>query len=135
MVSASAKKRGPLGFVEEDNSGKSNIFAVEPKSLYLSSPRSDAAAQQGLGGRQGLVLVGGLIGLVLLITAGLSKAPEDNLEQVAGGLGAGDSLVRIAMQLTLLVDSSFSLRFIVARRNEFKLIEPLGHSPPLLYFQ
>jgi len=99
MVSASAKKRGPLGFVEEDNSGKSNIFAVEPKSLYLSSPRSDAAAQQGLGGRQGLVLVGGLIGLVLLITAGLSKAPEDNLEQVAGGLGAGDSLVRIAMQL------------------------------------
>lgn len=48
-----SNKRGPLGFVEEDNSGRSNIFAVEPKTLYVSSPRSDRASQQGLGGQQG----------------------------------------------------------------------------------
>ena len=35
--------------------GCSNIFAVEPKQLYTSSPTSDRAARQGLGGVQGLV--------------------------------------------------------------------------------
>jgi hypothetical protein len=42
-----------MGFVKEDNSGKSNIFAVEPASLYVSSPRSEKLSQQGLGGSQG----------------------------------------------------------------------------------
>lgn len=54
LVAAQAKKaRGPMGFVKEDNSGKSNIFAVEPASLYVSSPRSAKLSRQGLGGSQG----------------------------------------------------------------------------------
>ena len=62
------RKNGPLGFVEEDNSGKSNIFAVEPKTLYVSSPRSDRVSSTGLGGPQGLQLILGLIGVVGGIT-------------------------------------------------------------------
>lgn len=38
-----------------DNSERGNIFAIEPKQLYTSSPTSDRAARQGLGGIQGLV--------------------------------------------------------------------------------
>lgn len=47
------RARPAAGFVEEDNSGKSNIFGVEPKTLYTSSPRSQEAASQGIGGAQG----------------------------------------------------------------------------------
>jgi hypothetical protein len=54
---AQKKRKGGMGFVEEDNSGKSNIFAVEPKTLYTSSPRADSAARQGLGGSQGLAII------------------------------------------------------------------------------
>lgn len=42
-----------MGYVEQDNSGRANIFAVEPKQLYTSSPTSDRAARTGLGGSQG----------------------------------------------------------------------------------
>ena len=66
-----------MGFVEEDNSGKSNIFAVEPKTLYVSSPRSDRVSSTGLGGSQGLKLVLGLIGLVGGITIFLQFQNSD----------------------------------------------------------
>ena len=102
-------RNGPAGFVEQDNSGKANIFAVEPKNLYVSSPRSDKAAQQGLGGSQGnqlffhpqptrllasqylililyfhagLLIVGGIIGVVLLVTLGIARTGGDDLGQL-----------------------------------------------------
>jgi len=66
-----------MGFVEEDNSGKANIFAVEPKTLYTSSPRSDRVASKGLGGSQGLILVFGISAVVALLTVGLNYlSPE-----------------------------------------------------------
>ena len=68
----SKRRQGPMGFIEEDNSGKANIFAVEPKTLYTSSPRSDRVASQGLGGSQGLILVLALAGLVAISTVALS---------------------------------------------------------------
>jgi hypothetical protein len=100
--------------VEQDNSGSSNIFAVEPKNLYVSSPTADKVAQQGLGGSQGkslkdlklssptflqfdtttlpnagLLLVGGIIGVILLVTLGISRSGGDdlsNLQQSASSL-------------------------------------------------
>jgi hypothetical protein len=43
------------GFVQEDNSGRSNIFPRKQQA-YLKSSTSDAAASQGLGGFQGMCL-------------------------------------------------------------------------------
>lgn len=52
-----AEKPQRTGFVQEDNSGKANVFAVEPKQLWISSPGRDAAASEGIGG------IGGGIGV------------------------------------------------------------------------
>lgn len=41
------------GFVQEDNSGRSNIFPRKQQA-YIKSSTSDAAASQGLGGFQGM---------------------------------------------------------------------------------
>jgi hypothetical protein len=41
------------GFVQEDNSGRSNIFPRKQQA-YIKSNTSDAAASQGLGGFQGM---------------------------------------------------------------------------------
>mmetsp|Transcript_5550 Transcript_5550/g.11318 ORF Transcript_5550/g.11318 Transcript_5550/m.11318 type:complete len:147 (-) Transcript_5550:389-829(-) len=56
------------GFIAEDNSGKSNIFAIEPETVYLSSPGRDAAAKEGLGGALGGI---GLVAAVLGVGAAL----------------------------------------------------------------
>jgi len=40
-------------YIASDNSGRANIFAVEPKKLWVSSPSRDAAAKSGLGGIYG----------------------------------------------------------------------------------
>lgn len=66
-----------MGYVAEDNSGKANIFAVEPKKLYVSSPTADRAARTGLGGTQGLLVASGLIGGVLLVTLGIARSPDE----------------------------------------------------------
>merc|ERR1711904_108983 len=60
------------GFVEEDNSGRSNIFSTGDKALYSYSPTSDKAVKQGLGGLQGLVIVLTIAGLVVATTIGIS---------------------------------------------------------------
>lgn len=82
-----------MGFVEEDNGGKSNIFAVEPKVLYTSSPRADQAARQGLGGQQGLSIVLGLSLLVGVATVMVffqqqanSIMPASTLQEIAARL-------------------------------------------------
>lgn len=83
----SKRRQGPMGFVEEDNSGKANIFAVEPKTLYTSSPRSDRVASQGLGGSQGLIVVLALAGLVAISTVALSiNSPIDAIDSSSTSL-------------------------------------------------
>lgn len=72
---------------------------MEPKSLYVSSPRSDKVASQGLGGMQGLILVGGLIALVAFATLGVATTGTErelatyandvdfSLKEIAASLG------------------------------------------------
>jgi len=59
------------GFVQEDNSGRSNIFSTGDKALYSYSPTSDKAMRQGLGGAQGLVIVTTIAALVVATTFGI----------------------------------------------------------------
>lgn len=61
-------RRQRTGFVSADNSGRGNIFAIEPETVYISSPSRDAAAKQGLGGLAG---IGGLLLAVVGVAAGL----------------------------------------------------------------
>ena len=96
VCAAKAKRRlGPMGFVEEDNSGKANIFAVEPKTLYTSSPRSDKIASQGLGGSQGLILVLAIAAVVALSTLGFNFLDKD----VQTNYGSQLSLQELAQRL------------------------------------
>ena len=88
-----SNRRISLGFVEEDNGGKSNIFAVEPKVLYTSSPRADQAARQGLGGQQGLSIVLGLsllVGVATVMVFFQQQAntimPASTLQEIAARL-------------------------------------------------
>eukprot|EP00890_Picochlorum_soloecismus_P004243 jgi/Picsp_1/481/NSC_00479-R1_predicted protein [Micromonas pusilla CCMP1545] len=99
LIRTSAKrKNGPMGFVEEDNSGKSNIFAVEPKTLYVSSPRSDRVSSTGLGGSQGLQLVLGLIGVVGGITI-LLQFQNSDVEKATMAYDSQRSLQEIVRDL------------------------------------
>merc|ERR1711965_353343 len=59
------------GFVEEDNSGRSNIFSTGDKALYSYSPTSDKAMRQGIGGVQGLVIASSIAVLVIATTFGI----------------------------------------------------------------
>merc|ERR1711907_359861 len=59
------------GFVQEDNSGRANIFSTGDKALYSYSPTSDKAMRQGLGGAQGLVIVTTIAALVVATTFGI----------------------------------------------------------------
>lgn len=88
-----------MGFVEEDNSGKANIFAVEPKTLYTSSPRSDKAASQGLGGSKGLVLILAMAAFVALSTIGLNFLSPKDIRDVTPGYSSDFSLQEIAERL------------------------------------
>merc|ERR1711937_294596 len=80
------------GFVKEDNSGRANIFSTGDKALYSYSPTSDKAVRQGLGGLQGLVIVGSIAILVIVTTFGISLSDKsdsasnitlDNLESLS----------------------------------------------------
>lgn len=98
-VAAARKKgtSGPMGFVAEDNSGRSNIFAVEPRTIYTSSPTSERAASTGLGGAQGLLVVAVLIGFVAISTLGVANSPQS---QSLSNLGQpADSLSTIVKRL------------------------------------
>lgn len=98
--SAKSKRRlGPMGFVEEDNSGKANIFAVEPKTLYTSSPRSDKAARQGLGGSQGLVVVLAIAAVVAASTVGLNVLSPKGINDVTPEYSSEFSLQELAERL------------------------------------
>ncbi|KAI7837822.1 hypothetical protein COHA_008310 [Chlorella ohadii] len=82
-----------------DNSERGNIFAVEPKQLYTSSPTSDRAARQGLGGVQGLAVLAAAGAIVAAVTLGIAKNPADTLQGLAAS-GAADSLTAIADRIS-----------------------------------
>ena len=72
-VNVVVKAKGPqmdrtTGYIGEDNSGKGNIFAIEPKQLYTESPTSDKYAKQGLGGIPGVLLALGIVAGVAFAT-------------------------------------------------------------------
>ena len=46
---------------------------MEPKKVYLSSPTRDAAAKEGLGGVVGQVLAAGVVAVVAISAASLSR--------------------------------------------------------------
>merc|ERR1711907_342979 len=60
------------GFVEEDNSGRANIFSTGDKALYSYSPTSDKVMRQGLGGAQGLAIVITIATLTIATTFGIT---------------------------------------------------------------
>merc|ERR1712216_321088 len=64
------------GFVETDNSGRSNVFSTGEKALYSYSPVAEDAARRGLGGTKGLAITVAVIVLVGLITAGITTDKE-----------------------------------------------------------
>ena len=79
------KAKGPqmdrtTGYIGEDNSGKGNIFAIEPKQLYTESPTSDKYAKQGLGGIPGVLLALGIVAGVAFATQNLGSFEEKNNE-------------------------------------------------------
>ena len=88
-----------MGFVKEDNSGKANIFAVEPKTLYTSSPRADREARRGLGGSQGLGLVLGVMAVVAAVVVGGGFGGFGGVESGRAGWGGGETLEEIAARV------------------------------------
>lgn len=88
------------GFVSEDNSGRANIFPRKQQA-YISSSRADAAAQQGLGGAQGGILLAVVIAAVVAATVLEFKAPgPETLQSVqVGDTFSGESLSAIAQRI------------------------------------
>ena len=79
--------RGPnvdrtTGYIDSDNTGMGNIFAVEPRQLYTESPTSDKYAKTGIGGVAGALLAVGVLGAVAVATKGLAGFEEANNEFV-----------------------------------------------------
>ena len=77
---------------------QANIFAVEPRTLYTSSPRADREARKGLGGAQGLGIAVGLIGVVAAATIGVGFLQgEDGVGTL--GYEGGETLQDIAARM------------------------------------
>ena len=68
------------GYIESDNTGSGNIFAVEPKQLYTESPTSDKYAKVGLGGIPGAILAVGILAGVFFGVQTLGSFEEVNNE-------------------------------------------------------
>eukprot|EP00884_Botryococcus_braunii_P015867 jgi/Botrbrau1/2964/Bobra.0026s0032.1 len=88
------------GYVEEDNSGRANIFGTEPRMLYTRSPTAEAAARQGIGGLQGAVVLGIAIALVAAVTLGMTRLEGgQSLEQVQSSGSNLESLGTLAQRI------------------------------------
>jgi hypothetical protein len=90
--------------------GKGNIFAVEPSTVYLSSPERDARAKQGLGSPQTVAAIALTVGALGFATVnGVLMTPEvtpdsllpgRQLSQCAGRhQGQQGSLLRCVLDL------------------------------------
>lgn len=82
-----ATKDDPLrkgrGYIKEDNSGKSNIYGTVPDKLWVSSPSSAKVSQSGLGGLQGIAVLGIALAAVVVITTGVLRFEDtDDLKAV-----------------------------------------------------
>lgn len=82
-----APKSDPLrkgrGYIKEDNSGKANVFGTVPDQLYVKSPTADKISQSGIGGLQGITVLGVALAAVLVITTGVLRFEDgDNLRAV-----------------------------------------------------
>ena len=64
LRAGSPKVDKTTGFIESDNTGMGNIFAIEPRQLYTESPTSDKFARQGLGGIGGAAVALAVVGAV-----------------------------------------------------------------------
>ncbi len=75
--------RSGRGYINKDNSGRSNIFGTVPDKLYVSSPTSDRVARSGLGGLQGIAMLGVAVTAVVVITTGVLRFEDgDDLKSV-----------------------------------------------------
>ena len=70
------------GYINADNSGSGNIFAIEPRQLYTESPTSDKYAKRGLGGIPGILLACGILAGVVFATQNLGSYEEGAQEFV-----------------------------------------------------
>ena len=80
LRAGSPKVDKTTGFIESDNTGMGNIFAIEPRQLYTESPTSDKFARQGLGGIGGAAVALAVVGAVAFATTGLAGFEETNNE-------------------------------------------------------
>ena len=80
LRAGSPKVDKTTGFIESDNTGMGNIFAIEPRQLYTESPTSDKFARQGLGGIGGAAVTLAVVGAVAFATTGLAGFEETNNE-------------------------------------------------------
>merc|ERR1711990_121270 len=85
------------GFIESDNTGMGNIFAIEPKQLYTESPTSDKYAKTGLGGIVGVVLTLGILAGVFIGVKTLGSFEASNNEFVGY---AGESVSHYAQKFS-----------------------------------
>lgn len=75
--------RSGRGYINKDNSGRSNIFGTVPDKLYVSSPTSDRVARSGIGGLQGLTVLGVAVVALLVVTTGVLRFEDgDDLKSV-----------------------------------------------------
>lgn len=92
--------------------GKGNIFAVEPSTVYLSSPERDARAKEGLGSPQALAAIALTVGALgfatvngVLLTPEVTPSPPPSTERLgprmcsAGGSKAASLLLRCVLDV------------------------------------
>merc|ERR1719231_443451 len=82
------------GFIEADNSGRSNIFSTGEKALYSYSPVAEDSARRGLGGGQGIGIIIAVIVIVGIITANITTEKE-SIETWSVASSRIDSLTEI----------------------------------------
>ncbi|GAX75408.1 hypothetical protein CEUSTIGMA_g2852.t1 [Chlamydomonas eustigma] len=89
---------GQSGYVQNDNSGKGNIFPNTARP-FISSPTSSAVASSGLGGIQGGAVLAAAIGVVGLATVSvLNKEAGESMEMVISSYN-GETLAGIAARI------------------------------------
>lgn len=94
--------RKARGYVTQDNSGKSNVFGTVPDKLYTYSPTNARVASSGLGGMQGVAVLGAVVLLVAIATSGVVKVENDQgtLNQARAEVQQLQSLSSIATRLS-----------------------------------
>ena len=106
------------GFIESDNTGMGNIFAIEPKQLYTESPTSDKYAKTGLGGIVGVVLTLGILTGVFFGVRTLGSFEASNNEFVGY---AGESVSHYAEKFSSYSAKAESTSSVVVASDDSSL--------------